>query len=233
MNIKQVQDALNKFGFGPLEVDGVVGPKTTQAVKSFQDSKKLLPDGIVGPKTLFALGLAPLASGKHDVQPITGTSTQLAARALEVAYSQNGVRELGNNAGPAVETYLQAVGLGKGFSWCMAFVVWAFLQAAIQLGLKSPLKRTGGCKDQWNSWKGKKITVTGGKPSEQILPGDIFILSTGETTGHTGIVVRVQGTNVVCVEGNTNETGSSNGDGVYVRTRPISRMEGFGFIRVI
>ena len=43
---------------------------------------------------------------------------------LKIAQSQNGVQEVprNSNAGAAVESYLKSVGLGKGYSWCMAFV---------------------------------------------------------------------------------------------------------------
>jgi flagellum-specific peptidoglycan hydrolase FlgJ len=35
----------------PIAVDGIFGPRTTDAVKKFQLSKGLTPDGIIGPKT--------------------------------------------------------------------------------------------------------------------------------------------------------------------------------------
>jgi peptidoglycan hydrolase-like protein with peptidoglycan-binding domain len=41
------------------EIDGVFGPKTTAAVKSFQQGEGLAPDGIVGPLTWAALPPAP------------------------------------------------------------------------------------------------------------------------------------------------------------------------------
>ena len=46
---------------------------------------------------------------------------------LKIAQSQNGVQEVprNSNAGAAVESYLKSVGLGKGYSWCMAFVYWS------------------------------------------------------------------------------------------------------------
>ncbi|SDY13063.1 peptidoglycan-binding protein [Thermoactinomyces sp. DSM 45892] len=40
---------------GGLAVDGIFGPKTPRAVKSFQRKKGLVTDGIVGPKTWKAL----------------------------------------------------------------------------------------------------------------------------------------------------------------------------------
>lgn len=55
-DVREVQQALSEANFR-VEVDGVFGPKTEQAVKEFQTSKQLVSDGIVGPATRRALGL--------------------------------------------------------------------------------------------------------------------------------------------------------------------------------
>jgi peptidoglycan hydrolase-like protein with peptidoglycan-binding domain len=52
-----LQNRLNARGATPrLVVDGIFGPKTDAAVRSFQRSRGLVVDGIVGPKTWTALG---------------------------------------------------------------------------------------------------------------------------------------------------------------------------------
>lgn len=59
MSISEAQTDLNALGASPpLTVDGVNGPKTVSAVKSFQASANLTVDGIVGPQTAAALRLA-------------------------------------------------------------------------------------------------------------------------------------------------------------------------------
>ena len=62
---------------------------------------------------------------------------------LKIAQSQNGVQEVprNSNAGAAVESYLKSVGLGKGYSWCMAFVYWSVKEAAKQLNSDYGLNR--------------------------------------------------------------------------------------------
>lgn len=60
--IRWVQTSLNRIMRAQLVVDGIKGPKTTAAVKSFQTQAKLVVDGIVGPKTeaaLIAAGAEP------------------------------------------------------------------------------------------------------------------------------------------------------------------------------
>lgn len=54
-DVKWVQYALNREGFNCGEVDGIFGKGTKKAVIAFQEAKGLGVDGIVGPKTREAL----------------------------------------------------------------------------------------------------------------------------------------------------------------------------------
>src|SRR5215210_7747433 len=66
--VKWVQQSLNKILNLALAVDGVSGPLTRSAVRSFQQRAQLVTDGIVGPKTEAALVAAGAA------RPPTGGS---------------------------------------------------------------------------------------------------------------------------------------------------------------
>jgi hypothetical protein len=55
--VKGLQKSLAKQGAGPVKVDGLFGPDTEIAVKSFQKAHGLAPDGLAGPATLARLGL--------------------------------------------------------------------------------------------------------------------------------------------------------------------------------
>lgn len=59
MGTAEVQHDLNLLGADPpLTEDGVPGPKTTTAIKTFQSHANLTVDGIVGPQTAAAIRLA-------------------------------------------------------------------------------------------------------------------------------------------------------------------------------
>ncbi|WP_026679463.1 peptidoglycan-binding domain-containing protein [Fictibacillus gelatini] len=53
--VRNLQYILNVMSFytetGIVDVDGIFGPKTAKAVKTYQKGNGLAPDGIVGPKT--------------------------------------------------------------------------------------------------------------------------------------------------------------------------------------
>lgn len=51
-DVKRLQRVFARVkALGPNDVDGVFGPRTTQAVKDFQQSNGLAVDGVVGPAT--------------------------------------------------------------------------------------------------------------------------------------------------------------------------------------
>lgn len=52
---KQIQQKLNELGFGPIEVNGVIGPATDAAVVAFKKKNGLNPRPYIGPLTLQML----------------------------------------------------------------------------------------------------------------------------------------------------------------------------------
>ncbi|MCH4829788.1 MULTISPECIES: CHAP domain-containing protein [Flavobacterium] len=146
----------------------------------------------------------------------------LAQLSLEVATRQIGVQEIpkGSNAGPEVEIYLKSVGLGKGYSWCMAFVYYCVLESSKKTGNPNPLKKTAGVLDQWNSKPELRIKTP--------IPGCIFIMDFGGGQGHTGFVEKVLANGKIqTIEGNTNADGSREGFAVCRRIRSINQIKGF------
>lgn len=134
---------------------------------------------------------------------------------LETWYtSQIGVREAtGRNDGPQVEAYLKSVGLGKGYSWCAAFVKTGLIHCNVP-------NTINGWAPTALSWL---IIYQNGHFAEAPEPGDVFGIYSYSKRRiiHVGFFHRLQGKSIKTVEGNTNNAGSSNGDGVYERLRPL------------
>ncbi len=58
-DVKRLQEILSGGGYNVGPLDGIFGTQTVAAVKSFQQTKGLLPDGVVGPQTWAALFASP------------------------------------------------------------------------------------------------------------------------------------------------------------------------------
>ncbi|WP_096437543.1 peptidoglycan-binding protein [Alteribacter populi] len=54
-SVRNLQDALNSVGHSAGSTDGIFGPKTADAVRSFQRAEGIAVDGIAGPQTYRAL----------------------------------------------------------------------------------------------------------------------------------------------------------------------------------
>jgi len=62
-NVQAVQEALKQKGFDPGSVDGVMGPKTKAALRSFQQSNSLQATGRLDAQTTQRLGVDGSATG--------------------------------------------------------------------------------------------------------------------------------------------------------------------------
>lgn len=235
-SVLAVQQRLNSLGCGPIAADGVFGQETLDAVELFQTRSvdpfgtHLNVDGSVGPLTWAALF-------GSVVPTVTTTATALLQKVITTSTGEIGVLEdpLGSNRGPRVDQYLRAAGLDPTeghFAWCAAFVYWCFDQSSAALGSRNPVIKTAGVLDHWNRAGAAGVHRLANaecvaQPS-LVLPGLIFILTTSNGNGHTGLVENVRGSILTTIEGNTNEGGSREGIGVFRRTtRRISDMRGF------
>ena len=133
--------------------------------------------------------------------------------------SQVGVREAtGNNDGKEVEMYLRATGLGKGYAWCAAFVRWGFDSA----GVKTTITAWSPTAENKNNYVLKKGTW-----EQDLRRGDVFTLYFPrlKRIGHTGFAHKKFGVkSIQTVEGNTGglgPDGDREGDGMYIKLRPV------------
>ena len=133
--------------------------------------------------------------------------------------SKIGVRELtGRNDGTEVEKYLSYVWLKRGQPWCAAFVSWTFGQNGINQA------RSGGCVqllEQGTAIYKPSSPAVSGRGYGAPQAGDVFFIYFAEKkrVAHTGFVHQWGEIYVTTVEGNTNEAGSREGDGVYRKRR--------------
>ncbi|PQJ09563.1 CHAP domain-containing protein [Flavipsychrobacter stenotrophus] len=158
---------------------------------------------------------------------------------LELARKEIGVQEVpkNSNKGPRVEEYLRSVGLGGGYAWCAALVYWLYLQAAKQLGVSSPVVKTGGvlvCYNKTNPLQIVTVAQAIAQP-ELLVPGMQFIMRFANGTGHTGLIEAVAitkaGIMLKTIEGNTNDDGSREGYMVARRNRMVNSAGMFAFIK--
>lgn len=211
-----------------LDEDGVVGPCTAGAIAEFQQAMFGWKDGIVEPNGVTLAKLNELSAGTPGKPPPAGSTSKWAEETVKIALNEDGVREqpVGSNGGPRVNEYLASVGINHPDLWCMAFVYWCFQQGAGIAGVSNSLMKTASCTQlySWASGNGKLVTT----PQR----GDIFLVrggANGRTHQHTGIVTSVTGGSIATIEGNTNNDGSSNGIGVFRRTRSSGSLD---FVRV-
>jgi len=145
---------------------------------------------------------------------------QLREQVAKVYTAEIGVRELtGHNDGARVVEYLKAANLRKGDAWCAAFVTWTFKKA----GVKAIVS---GYSPNWFP-AGKTVFKKG--TSRNSVPGtaDVFGIwfNSKNRIAHVGFIdVWQDNSYCITVEGNTNEAGSREGDGVYRKRRLKSQI---------
>lgn len=165
------------------------------------------------------------------------------------------VKESGINAGFWVERFLNAVGLGKGYAWCAAALTWAYvLSDCPNLSPDKPLQVRRAIKQyikdgrlpknpasvlSWYEWLKATNRICDFKYARRGCVVGWINRKRGKPTGtgHIGLGIRFW-TDVIphyeAFEGNTNETGSREGDGMFRKKRPFtSNSERTSFIGVI
>lgn len=227
-----VQMQLNVRGCGPVKTHGRFDEATGAAVRRFQlrfpdlTGQPLNVDGVVGPISWEALFEAPLV-----VRTVADVEASITTAALGFAVEEIGQMEepAGSNRGTKVDQYARAVGLKpeSALPWCAAFVYWCFKQASEKGGVMNPVVKTAGVLDHWNKAGTRGIRrvlgATAKSSPELVKPGFIFIMDFGGGAGHTGLVESIAGGRLTTIEGNTNDGGSREGVGVFRRTeRKIS-----------
>jgi len=144
-----------------------------------------------------------------------GISGSLTRNCVHEQFTQYvGIREAtGRNDGTMVEYFQHMAGVRKGDAWCAAFVYTCIKQCDSSFVLKAPA---------WSSsWFTTNVIWKQGRgqtPQTADVFG-IYFLSK-KRIAHVGFIESwPDGKYTFTVEGNTNEAGSREGDGVYRKRR--------------
>ena len=163
--------------------------------------------------TVNVTHLPPLKSGDSAVS--------LQQNVVNTYTAEIGVRELtGHHDGVRVIQYLQAAKLTKGNPWCAAFVCWTYNQVNVHTVIS-------GYSPTW--FPASNTIYTRGSGTNRIPDrADVFgiYFSNKGRIAHVGFIDKWPQKNSYCitVEGNTNEAGSREGDGVYSKRRLKSQI---------
>jgi hypothetical protein len=150
--------------------------------------------------------------------------TAFVDKVLDLAALEVGVRETSPNRGQRVDEYHRYAGRdpAQADSWCAQFVWWVIGHAAESAGLLPPMRFSSSVHRLWE--RNAALHVVGDP-----RPGDVFCADHGDGKGHCGLVVGV-GDLMHTIEGNSNLSGSRNGNMVVRRARPFSDAT-LGFLR--
>jgi peptidoglycan hydrolase-like protein with peptidoglycan-binding domain len=99
--VKEIQEALKDKGNDPGQIDGIMGPKTQQALRAFQKSENLQVTGRVDEKTASALGVdvdkAGAGSSVGSEKSSSGRSSSSGSSPSGLGSSSSGSGKSGSN----------------------------------------------------------------------------------------------------------------------------------------
>ena len=222
--VKIAQEWLVLNGFY-LEIDGVFGAATENAVVKFQQQKGIKQTGVIDSATYEYLTyqMRRVLLYKSPVENI-GFRTAL-INVIRLHFAVKPVELNGNNSGAWVRLYMRGND-GAEWFWCAGFVSYLLHQAAHYSQKTPPLPYTFSCDEiafraqqAGRFLNGRSIS----DPKTFLQPGDIFLKRRSAFDwSHTGFIAAIKGDYFETVEGNTSTTGSRNGGGVHSLTRAFN-----------
>jgi hypothetical protein len=128
------------------------------------------------------------------------------------------VREIKPNRSPEIDSMNTAVHVPLGSSWCASFVSWVFTNNYIPNPQSAWSPNFAKQKDK--IW-GKNL-----KNNINIKQDDVctFYYSNLGRVGHVEIIYKADDKYIYTISGNTNVTGSREGDGCYRKKRELSKV---------
>jgi Putative peptidoglycan binding domain/CHAP domain len=225
-DVLDLQERLAALGYSPGRRDGIFGDATAAAVRDFQRDHDLEVDGIVGPKTFEALTVAKPT--QHS-----GNGSEIGRRALAEAIKHLGTREapkdsnrtsfgrwFGVDGVPWCNIFASyCFKVGAGYTLCSDFH-----GAGVYPNGSTYVPTTEAWLRAKGFWRGRSTPQPGDIA--------IFNWDAHGVPEHIGIVERNLGGGVFqTVEGNTAVGNDSNGGQVMRRQRYVTQVDGFGRVR--
>jgi hypothetical protein len=238
-DINQLRDDGNLSIPAALDVDGIYGDLTGNAVIRFQKDQGLQVDGVAGDQTL---GRIADALERHNTPvdakpPVANEAASLIQKLLTIAQKEIGTREVGgNNCGVRIREYQRSTQEAPGvWPWCAAFVDWSVREWVAQPDVRAALGWSDNADNQrprtarafdyidWGRYHKQAVHP----PSIRPEPGMLAVYE----FSHIGIVkAAIEGDRFIAIEGNTNASGdrdSASGDGVWEKVRHNSLVRNF------
>lgn len=204
------------------------------------------------PITLESAPSVAIPTDRHSGLPTSPIAKSLAESALDFALAEShaGAREVGgNNSGPWVEKYLNALHPSrishKLESWCVGFVLWCYIQACEIAGRSLPVRFTLSTSHLWAQLekRGQVLRVANGEvvseKAELIQPdpkpGDLAFwdFSGNGVPDHINMVVSYSEELGLATIGG-NEGNEASGAPVEVKQRgllaKLPKLYGFGWV---
>ncbi|GAA2355051.1 peptidoglycan-binding protein [Streptomyces violaceusniger] len=260
-NVRLAQTDLNGLAYPAGRVDGISGPRTKAAARTFQSDRCLSVDGIVGPQTLGSLkDVVKKVQAKAGAAPngLYGPSTANAVK----AYQRKHQLAVDGIAGPDT---MKSMGIARTVSSCKATdgIRSRVVQAARgQLGTREnasncvPGKPYSIC-DSWCAafatwvwrqagaqipsinlvpgvydWAVSHHKWAGPSQLASAKPGDLIIYGSASNRYHIGVVERANGSTASVISGNTSDPSGSGRDGVYAKSLSLTTQNFYGLVRL-
>lgn len=228
MDTKAIQEWLTYHGFATV-IDGIAGIATEACVQQFQRASGLPKTGVVDPKTAKFLE-EPLALADAPINPAGMSLARMVVAFASQHAAQYPIEIGGENRGPWVRLYMEGHD-GTDWPWCCGFATYIVKVASAALKIPAPFPLILGCDLL------AETAVKGGRflkdPDPGVLqPGYLFLVRRADNPNfyqHVGIIASIDGATFQSIEGNSNNSGSSNG---YEVTKVTRQIAGKDFIRV-
>lgn len=218
-HVRLLQQELESRGYmTQKEVTGEFDTATRMAVEEFQLDYRLKVDGIVGPQTWSALAgdlLAAPVPEEEYLQGITWKTIRLMIATAALALLGLDIKEQGANRGWAVDLIQRHAAGSVGWAWCAAFCDYVVDKAyEVATNFAKPYDVWISCSEIYRRAKARGLV------RDEPRVGDLVLFRGGKTGfKHVGVCIGMRAGAVVTIEGNTNDDGDPEGDGVYKRLR--------------